>query len=73
MSCVYFAEQEVVDYKTAKSSDTAAFAKYFRYMLEHGNYFGPSQFEAIFFSAAHTEEDIDKTLADMDAYFAMGQ
>lgn len=73
LSCVYFAEQEVVDYKTAKSSDTAAFAKYFRYMLEHGNYFGPSQFEAIFFSAAHTEEDIDKTLADMDAYFAMGQ
>lgn len=66
LSCIYFTENKVLDYKTAKTSDTKAFAKYFLHMLDSGNYFAPSQFEAIFISNAHTEEDIDKTLGDME-------
>lgn len=65
LSCLYFTKEQVVDYMTAKTADTAAFAGYFKQMLERGNYFGPSQFEAMFLSAAHTKKEIDKTLADM--------
>ncbi len=68
LSCIYFTENEVCDYRTAKTSDTKTFAKYFLHMLDRGNYFGPSQFEAIFISAAHTMENIDKTLGDIEAY-----
>lgn len=68
LSCIYFTENKVHNYRTAKTSDTKAFAKYFMYMLDKGNYFGPSQFEAIFISAAHTIGDIDKTLGDIEAY-----
>lgn len=39
-------------------------------MLDRGNYFGPSQFEAIFVSNAHTLREIDKTLGDADEFFA---
>lgn len=69
LSCIYFTPEPVTDYTSAKTSDTDAFAKYYHYMLEKGNYFGPSQFEAVFISGAHTEADIDKTLADMRTYF----
>lgn len=65
LSCLYFTDKEVVDYESAKTSDTDAFAAYFRKMFERGNYFGPSQFEAIFLSASHTKQEIDKTLEDM--------
>ena len=68
LSCMFFTEQEVVDYTTAKTSNTEQFAKYFRHMLQAGNYFGPSQFESVFISAAHTEADIEKTLHDMEIY-----
>ena len=67
LSCLYFTEKEVNDYTSAKTADTAVFASYFNKMLDRGNYFGPSQFEAIFLSAAHTKADLDKTLADMEA------
>lgn len=66
LSCLYFTEQPVENYTTAKTADTEKFAEYFKKMLVHGNYFGPSQFESIFLSASHTEADIDKTLADME-------
>ena len=65
LSCLYFTGESVMDYATAKTADTDAFAAYFKQMFERGNYFGPSQFEAIFLSAAHTKKEIDKTLADM--------
>lgn len=68
LSCIYFTENEVYNYKMAKTSDTDAFKKYFINMFDRGNYFAPSQFEAIFISAAHTREDIDKTLDDIEAY-----
>lgn len=69
LSCIFFTDKEVTDYTSAKTSDTAEFAKYFNHMLSRGNYFGPSQFESIFVSAAHTKENIDKTLTDMREYF----
>jgi len=62
MSCMFFTAEKVRDYKTAKTSDTERYAKYFRAMLEQGIYLAPSQFEACFISAAHTEEDIEKTI-----------
>ena len=58
---VFFTEKKVTDYKTAVSSDTTKYAKYFAYMLENGIYIAPSQFEAMFISAAHTDEDIERT------------
>ena len=45
------------------TSDTQAFARYFAHMLEHGIYMAPSQFEAIFLSAAHSDSDIEKTIS----------
>ncbi len=66
---LFFTPEKVSDYGTASASDTAAFADYFNFMLDRGNYFGASQFEAVFVSSAHTREDIDKTLSDMEDYF----
>ena len=57
------------DYQSAKTSDTKAFSKYFEYMLEHGVHLAPSQFEAIFLSDAHTEEDIRQFLELINQYF----
>ena len=69
LTCLYFAEDEVVDYKSAQKSDTEAYADYFRFMIDRGNYLGPSQFEACLLSSAHTEEQLKKTLADVEEYF----
>jgi glutamate-1-semialdehyde 2,1-aminomutase len=59
----FFTDQPVTDYESAKRSDTARFGRFFRAMLERGIYLAPSQFEAAFVSAAHTEEDIRETVA----------
>jgi glutamate-1-semialdehyde 2,1-aminomutase len=59
---VFFTDTPVVDYDSAITADTTKYAKYFNYMLEHGIYVAPSQFEAMFISNAHTDEDIDKTI-----------
>lgn len=69
LSCLFFTDTLVTDGTTAKQSDTAAFAKYFNYMLENGCYFAPSQFEAIFLSNAHTQADIDCVLNLAEQYF----
>jgi len=58
---IFFTDQEVVDYDSAMTSDTTKFAKYFGYMLDHGVYQAPSQYEAMFISNAHSDEDIKKT------------
>ncbi|HUG14889.1 MAG TPA: glutamate-1-semialdehyde 2,1-aminomutase [Thermomicrobiales bacterium] len=63
LGCVFFNEQPVTNYEEAATSDTARFASYFHGLLERGVYVAPSQFEAIFLSAAHTDEDIDATIA----------
>ncbi|MEO7651951.1 MAG: glutamate-1-semialdehyde 2,1-aminomutase, partial [Bryobacteraceae bacterium] len=53
----------VTDWESAKKCDTARFGRYFRAMLDRGIYLAPSQFEAAFLSAAHTEEDVRRTAA----------
>ncbi|MEH2376811.1 glutamate-1-semialdehyde 2,1-aminomutase [Nostoc sp.] len=60
---LFFTSGPVHNYEDAKKSDTAKFGRFHRGMLEHGVYLAPSQFEAGFTSLAHTEEDIEQTLA----------
>ncbi len=57
----FFTKKSVVDYNSALKSDTQAFANYFAQMLEQGIYIAPSQFEAMFVSFAHSDDDIEKT------------
>ncbi len=63
MFTFFFTGQPVSDWDSAKVSDTARFGRFFRAMLDRGIYLAPSQFEAAFLSAAHTEEDVDRTIA----------
>jgi glutamate-1-semialdehyde 2,1-aminomutase len=63
MFTLFFTNREVFDFDGAKTSDTQKFNRFFHSMLESGIYWPPSQFEAAFISAAHTEEDIDRTIA----------
>jgi glutamate-1-semialdehyde 2,1-aminomutase len=63
LSTVFFTPGPVRNYADAKRSDTKRYAIFFRAMLERGIFFAPSQFEAAFVSAAHTSQDIDRTLA----------
>lgn len=58
---VFFTEKEVCDMDSALTSDTKKYARYFSYMLDKGIYLAPSQFEAMFVSYVHTDEDIEKT------------
>ncbi len=62
MFCTYFTDEPVVNWDTAAKSDTKRYARFFQAMLARGVYFAPSQFEAGFFSTAHTEEAIVATI-----------
>ena len=62
MFSMFFTDQEIIDFESVKSSDTDFFQKYFTALLEEGVYIAPSQFEAGFMSAVHTEEDIERTI-----------
>ncbi len=68
LACFFFANSKVTDYETAKMSDTKEYARYFRFMLEHGVYIAPAQFEAMFFSYAHTRQDVEDTLLVIEQY-----
>lgn len=70
LASLFFTEKEVVDYHSAKTSDTKAFAEYFKGMLGMGIHIAPSQFEAMFLSGAHTDEAIEKTLDAVKKYFS---
>jgi glutamate-1-semialdehyde 2,1-aminomutase len=72
MFTVFFTAGPVTDYTSAKRSDTAAFGRFFHFMLERGIYLPPSQFEAAFVSAAHSEEDVTRTAAEVREFFARG-
>ncbi len=61
MFCLFFTEDPVVDLTSAKRSDTAAVANFFRHTLDAGVYFAPSQFESGFISTAHSSADIEQT------------
>jgi glutamate-1-semialdehyde 2,1-aminomutase len=63
MFTFFFGEGPVADYESAKRCDTERFGRFFRAMLERGVYLPPSQFEAMFLSAAHSEEDVRITVA----------
>ena len=67
----FFTEGPVNCFVDAAKSDTKKFAKWHRMMLERGVYLAPSQYEAGFTSLAHTEEDVDRTLAIADEVFAL--
>ncbi|ALA60983.1 glutamate-1-semialdehyde 2,1-aminomutase [Nitrospira moscoviensis] len=62
MLTAFFTPGPVVDWDTAKRSDTKRYGTFFHLMLEQGVYLAPSQFEAAFLSTAHTSADIDKTI-----------
>jgi glutamate-1-semialdehyde 2,1-aminomutase len=59
----FFQPGPVTDWETAAKSDTEAFARFFRSMLDSGVYLPPSQYEAAFLGATHTEEDVQRTIA----------
>lgn len=62
LGCLYFTEEQVRDYESAKTSDTARYAHYCNYMINHGIYLAPAQFEAMFVSMAHTQQQLDETV-----------
>lgn len=62
LGCIFFTDTPVYDYETAKMSDTDLFGAYARAMIASGVYIGPSQFEAMFLSMAHTKEQLEETL-----------
>lgn len=69
MFSMFFTREEIVDFPSVKMCDTEFFKRYFNAMLEEGIYIAPSQFEAGFMSAVHTDEDIDQTI--QANYFAL--
>lgn len=69
LGSIFFTKVPVKDYASAKTSDTELFASWFRFMLNRQYYFAPSQFEAIFLSAAHTKEELQRVLEDGKEFF----
>lgn len=66
---IFFTSCQVIDYESAVSSDTKRYAEYFGYLLDQGIYVAPAQFEAMFLSDAHTEEDVETTCRVMKEFF----
>ena len=58
----FFTDGTVTDFKTAKSADVKQYAKYYSHLIENGILVAPSQFEAMFVSYAHSDEDIYNTI-----------
>jgi glutamate-1-semialdehyde 2,1-aminomutase len=73
MVSIFFTEGPVTDFASAAASDTGAFKDFFWHMLSRGVYFAPSQYEAGFISAAHSDEDLDKTFEAAREWFAGGK
>jgi glutamate-1-semialdehyde 2,1-aminomutase len=71
MFTCFFTPGPVTDWTSAAKSDTDAFGRFFRALLDSGVYLPPSQFEAAFLSAAHTEEDVRRTIAAAKQAFAL--
>lgn len=66
----FFTNEEVINYEKAKTSDLDMFAAYYREMAEQGIFLPPSQFEGMFLSTEHTDEDIEKTIEAAEKAFA---
>ena len=67
--CAFFSESVVTNYAEAKKSNTMSYAEYFNSLLKKGIYLAPSQFEAMFVSAAHSADDIKNTLNAIEQTF----
>jgi glutamate-1-semialdehyde 2,1-aminomutase len=63
MFTFFFTDKKVTDWDSAATSDTEKFGNFFRAMLDAGIWLPPSQFEAAFLGATHTEQDIEETVA----------
>jgi len=72
MFTFFFTPHPVTDWDSAKRADTAHFGKFFHWMLDRGIYMAPSQFEAGFVSAAHSERDVARTVETAHQFFAAG-
>lgn len=70
LCCIFFTDKPVLCYDDAMTCDTELFKIYFREMLAQGVLIAPSQFEAMFVSAAHTDQDLEKTFAAIERAFA---
>ena len=73
LGCIFFTDSPVENYAQAKTADTKAFAEYFSWMLGHGIYVAPSQFEAMFLSSAMTEEELAGVLETLQEYLNKNQ
>ena len=62
MLCPFFNSKPVIDYQTAKASDTKLYARFFWSLIDEGVYVPPSQFESHFISLAHDDETLDHTI-----------
>ncbi|MGG0184499.1 glutamate-1-semialdehyde-2,1-aminomutase [Bacillus sp. AFS018417] len=60
---IFFTDEKVINYETAKTSNLEYFAAYYREMVEQGVFLPPSQFEGLFLSTAHSDADIEATIA----------
>lgn len=69
LGCLFFTQTPVVNYATAKTSDTAKYAQYFHYMLQNNIHLAPAQFEAMFLSCAHTREELERVLETVREFF----
>ena len=70
MFSIFFIDHEVYDYRDAEAADQEAFRVWFETMLDEGIYLAPSQFETLFLSGAHTDDDIARTIAAAEKGFA---
>ena len=66
----FFTNEDVVNYEKAKTSNLDYFAKYYQEMANGGIFLPPSQFEGLFLSTAHTDEDIEKTISAAETAFS---
>lgn len=65
----FFTDEEVINYDIAKNADLALFAEFYKEMADHGIFLPPSQFEGLFLSTAHTDEDIEYTIETVEKVF----
>lgn len=66
----FFTNEKVTNYDTASTSDLNRFKKYYQGMIREGIFLPPSQFEGLFLSTAHTDEDIEKTMEAVQRVFS---
>jgi glutamate-1-semialdehyde 2,1-aminomutase len=70
MATLFMREDAVIDFADAAASDVERYAELFRHLLSRGVYVAPSAFECLFVSTAHTEADVDRTVAAVGELFA---